>query len=145
MIAGAGNIGEDNTLYVDGEIVHEGTAGESGRGQGEYSAGRGGAGNIVPSPRGSPAPGRGPSAPPAERRSQDVVPEPAMKAGEQYENFHTGRGGEGNIHRDKYGGHSHPQKEKKEGHESLIDKAKHAMGLDRKKGEESPLKEEVKR
>ena len=67
-----------------------------------------------------------------------------MKAGEQYADFHTGRGGGGNVHRDKYGGHSKEQKEKKEGHESLIDKAKHAMGMDKKK-EESGLKEEVKR
>lgn len=50
--------------------------------------------------------------------------------GSHQSDFHTGRGGEGNIHRAKYGGHSKPQKEHGEGH-GLVEKAKHAVGLDK--------------
>lgn len=82
---------------------------------------------MVPSPKVGPTSGGT-----VKQGADDVIPEPAMKAGEQYADFHTGRGGEGNIHRDKYGGHSKPQHEKKEG---LLDKAKHAIGLDKKKEE----------
>ena len=127
--AGAGNIGPGEGIYVDSEIVREGPLGESGRpNQEEYSAGRGGAGNMVPSPRnGSPVP------------SQDVIPETATK--EKYDNFHTGRGGQGNVHKDKYDGHSKPPKSERR--ESFVEKAKHAVGLDGKKHhEESPLKNE---
>lgn len=127
---GAGNIGQDPNTYVDGGIVREGIAGQSDRG--EYSAGRGGAGNMIPSPRGgTPAPGV---------ESEEVVPESAMRSGEGYENYHTGRGGKGNVHKDKYGGHSGPQEEGKK--EKLMDKAKHALGMDKPKHEESPLKNE---
>lgn len=76
--------------------MREGTEGEA------TSAGRGGAGNIVPSRGNTPTPGQ---------KSEEVAPEPAMKTvgagkdGEGYEDFHTGRGGQGNVHKDKYGGH----------------------------------------
>ena len=120
---GVGNIGKDGGTYVEGDIVREGVVGQpSHPGGGDYSAGRGGAGNMVPSPKVGPADQPG---------SDDVIPEPAMKAGDQYADFHTGRGGEGNVHRDKYGGHSKPPHEKKEG--GFLDKAKHAIGLDKKK------------
>ena len=81
---------------------------------------------MVPSPKVAPADQPG---------SAEAIPEPAMKAGEQYPDYHTGRGGGGNVHRDKYGGHSKPQHEKHEG--GFLDKAKHAMGLDKKKEGES--------
>ena len=84
---------------------------------------------MVPSPRVGATSGG-----PVPQSSDDVIPEPAMKAGEQYADFHTGRGGEGNVHRDKYGGHSKAQDGKKEG---LLDKAKHAIGLDKKKEEKT--------
>jgi hypothetical protein len=81
-----------------------------------------------------PSPKVGPTAAKEQPGSVEMIPEPAMKAGEQYGDFHTGRGGEGNIHRDKYGGHSKPQHEKKEG--GLLEKAKHVIGLNKKKDEE---------
>jgi hypothetical protein len=66
--------------------------------------------------------------------SQDVIPETALRSSEGYENYHTGRGGEGNVHREKFDGHSHAPKEgdKKE---SLVDKAKHLLHMD---GQKSP-------
>lgn len=67
--------------------------------------------------------------------SEDVVPEPATRAGD-YDNFHTGRGGQGNVHKEKYGGHSSPDR----GKEGLGDKVKHLFGKDKHK-EESPLKQ----
>ena len=127
--------------------MREGVAGQTNNPAGEYSSGRGGAGNIVPSPRnGSPAPQ-------SHAGSADNVPEMAMREpGESYENFHTGRGGQGNVHKDKYGGHSSPQKkghsggDEEGGHEGLLEKAKHAMSLGGgKKREESPLKNESER
>ncbi|KAH9815688.1 Protein of unknown function (DUF3602) [Teratosphaeria destructans] len=129
---GAGNIGEDTSTYVDGAIVREGYAHESHRP--EYSAGRGGAGNMVEPPRhASPAP-----------RSEDVVPEPAMRSGEGYENYHTGRGGQGNVHKEKYGGHSSSGEQQREHHkgEDLVEKVKHVVGLDKHKPLEG--KEETK-
>jgi len=107
---GAGNVGADPTQYVDAGIVREGVQGISP--EGEYSSGRGGAGNMVNSPRiGATDDGR--------RSSQDIVPEANLVPHEGHENFHTGRGGGGNVHKDKYGGHSHdPTKQ------SLLDKAK---------------------
>ncbi|KAL1634372.1 hypothetical protein SLS56_002382 [Neofusicoccum ribis] len=102
---GAGNIGPDPTVYTDGEIVREGVEGRSDAGK-EYSTGRGGAGNIG-SPRLAPQANE-----PTGRRSQDIVPETALRnPGAGYENYHTGRGGEGNVHREKFGGHSGPQDE----------------------------------
>lgn len=102
-----------------------------------------GAGNIVDSPKVGPVDGKSSA-------SEDVIPEPAMRNSAGYENFHTGvslskkpvlstlsdcptqRGGEGNIYKEKYGGHSAPVQEKdKEKHhekESLGDKVKHLFG-----------------
>ncbi|KAJ9625064.1 hypothetical protein H2203_005016 [Taxawa tesnikishii (nom. ined.)] len=110
---GAGNIGKDDSAYVDAGIVREGVYGGSDKP--EYSSGRGGAGNIVDSPRMGAARGM---------PSEDVIPETATRTGD-YENFHTGRGGEGNIHKQKYGGHSGPQDK-----ESLGEKVKHLFGKD---------------
>ena len=70
----------------------------------------------------SPAPGDKAHA------ADDYVPEPAMTE-KHYENYHTGRGGQGNVHMDRYGGHSGPKEEQG----SLIDRAKHAMGMGHKK------------
>ncbi|KAI9688615.1 MAG: hypothetical protein M1820_010216 [Bogoriella megaspora] len=129
---GAGNIGCDpDTTYVDGEIVREGVAGESGRPQEqEFSTGRGGAGNMQQSPRIQPA----------REGSSDVIPETAFKApvGEGQDNFHTGRGGAGNEHREKYGGHS-----KDPNRETLGDKVKNLFHHDEKKHKESPLQNET--
>jgi len=89
---GAGNITPDETPYADGGIVREGPLGD--QGDGSYSAGRGGAGNIS-SPSIRPTKGKTPG-------DADVVPETATKVlGEGYDNFHVGRGGEGNIHRER--------------------------------------------
>ncbi|KAI9662389.1 MAG: hypothetical protein M1821_008556 [Bathelium mastoideum] len=133
---GAGNIGRDSTTYVDGEIVREGVAGESGRpNEEEFSTGRGGAGNIQHSPAIKPSAGR--------TDSSEIVPETALRAGEGHENYHTGRGGAGNEHVDKFGGHS-----KDPNRETLGDKVKHLLHRDghngEKKYEESPLQQEAR-
>jgi len=122
---GSGNIGHDPNVYVDGGIVREGIQGESA--EGTYSTGRGGAGNLG-SPRLGPDRGR--------RDSQDIIPETALREGQ--ENYHIGRGGEGNVHKEKYGGHS-----KSPNRETLGDKVKHILRVD-KKHEESPLAHESK-
>ncbi|KAI5210704.1 hypothetical protein E4T39_00180 [Aureobasidium subglaciale] len=119
---GAGNIGRDDTIYTDGNIIREGFVGESSKP--EYSSGRGGAGNIVDSPRVRPVGDKTPV-------SEDIIPEPAMRNSAGHENFHTGRGGEGNVYKEKYGGHSTPQENKDEKpheKESLGDKVKHLFG-----------------
>ncbi|KAH6675496.1 hypothetical protein B0J14DRAFT_460090, partial [Halenospora varia] len=82
---GAGNIGQDSTPYGDGEIVREGVIGD--HGDGAYSTGRGGAANI-----GSP------KVKATERKDEIAVPEVALRPSMEGENFHVGRGGEGNIH-----------------------------------------------
>ena len=68
-----------------------------------------------------------------------------MRSSEGYENFHTGRGGQGNVHKDKYGGHSSPQRDASEergGKGGLLEKAKEKLGLgDKDKG--SPLSKET--
>ncbi|KAF2468056.1 uncharacterized protein BDR25DRAFT_305092 [Lindgomyces ingoldianus] len=125
---GAGNIGPDTTAYTDGGIIREGVQGESA--DGAYSTGRGGTGNIGMSPRLNPQEG-------IPRRSQDIIPETALR--EHQENFHTGRGGEGNIHKDKYGGHSHSPDRK-----GVVDKVKHVLHLDKDKKPASPLASESK-
>ncbi|KAF2164384.1 hypothetical protein M409DRAFT_56654 [Zasmidium cellare ATCC 36951] len=112
---GAGNIGPDPSTYVDGDIIREGTPGVSTTA--EYSTGRGGTGNIAHASTTNNHP------------SEEIVPESATRVpGESYENYHTGRGGEGNVHREKFGGHSHAQKEG--GGEGFVEKVKHAVGLD---------------
>ncbi|KAL3419017.1 hypothetical protein PVAG01_09238 [Phlyctema vagabunda] len=82
---GAGNIGPDSTQYVDGEIVREGVAGD--HHDGAFSTGRGGAANI-----GSP------KIPATERSDREAIPDAALRPGPEGENFHVGRGGQGNIH-----------------------------------------------
>ncbi|KAJ5884908.1 hypothetical protein N7495_009418 [Penicillium taxi] len=86
---GQGNIGHDDTEYVDGEIVREGAYGD--QGDGAYSAGRGGAGNIG-SPHVYPtakAPG-----------DVEMIPELAVRNSTD-EAFHVGRGGQGNVQLDE--------------------------------------------
>lgn len=95
--------------------------GASGRpGTPDYSAGRGGAGNIVHDPKSGSAKAVGGAVGP--NSASDVVPEPATRSG-HYADYHTGRGGEGNVHRDKYGGHSKPEKGQEE-HRGFLEKAK---------------------
>ncbi|SMQ50395.1 unnamed protein product [Zymoseptoria tritici ST99CH_1A5] len=113
---GAGNIGPSDGTYTDGDIIREGNASNP-----TGSSGRGGAGNI-----GSPAtssPKIVPTNPSsntttgtissniagaAEFASVDIIPESATRPVGQpgYENFHTGRAGAGNVHKEKWGGHS---------------------------------------
>ena len=81
---GAGNIGRDDTVYADGAITREGTAGESTAN--EFSTGRGGVGNMGKSPR--LGPDIGTSSP---RHSTDAVPELATR--EAQDEFHTGVSG----------------------------------------------------
>ncbi|KAJ4990166.1 hypothetical protein SVAN01_04257 [Stagonosporopsis vannaccii] len=126
---GAGNIGRDDTVYADGAITREGTAGEATTN--EFSTGRGGAGNIGKSPR------LGPQTVDSPRRSTDVVPELATR--EAQDEFHTGRGGAGNVYKEKHGGHT-----KSPDRQGLGDKIKHALHLDKdKKHEPSPLAKET--
>jgi len=82
---GAGNIGADDTPYGDGEIVREGVVGD--HGDGAFSTGRGGAANI-----GSPATKA------QDRKDEIAIPEVALRPSLENENFHVGRGGQGNVH-----------------------------------------------
>ncbi|RDA82485.1 hypothetical protein CP532_2316 [Ophiocordyceps camponoti-leonardi (nom. inval.)] len=82
---GAGNFISDSTEYGDGEVVRVGQQGS--HGDGAYSAGRGGAGNIADV--GSAA---------SQRRDQDHVPDSAVRVSQDKQDFHTGRGGAGNEH-----------------------------------------------
>ncbi|KAF2754317.1 hypothetical protein EJ05DRAFT_479834 [Pseudovirgaria hyperparasitica] len=124
---GAGNIGKsDGTEYADGSIVRENISDTITE---PHSGGRGGFGNIHTPTKGTPKLGA------TQRDDAEIVPETALKHGE-YENYHTGRGGEGNVHKEKYGGHSQAQKEHKtteEGKSSIADKVKHALHLDKDK------------
>ncbi|CAI7575133.1 unnamed protein product [Penicillium glandicola] len=108
-----GNIGHDATEYVDGEIVREGPYGD--QGDGAYSAGRGGAGNI-----GSPM------VRPASRAPHDVemIPELAVRESTD-ETYHTGRGGQGNVHLDEAA--LKEKAKKKVAHEGLADKLKYKL------------------
>jgi hypothetical protein len=65
--------------------VREGGLGS--HGDGAFSTGRGGAANI-----GSPG------LPLTRRKDQDTVPEVALRPSQDNQNFHVGRGGEGNVH-----------------------------------------------
>ena len=72
----------DDTPYVDSQIVREGPVGD--QGDGPYSAGRGGAGNIDRE-----------ATPDGRIGDEEVVPETAMREHKD-ENYHYGRGGAGN-------------------------------------------------
>ena len=109
--AGAANIAPDDTVYTDGEIVREGPVGD--QGDGKYSSGRGGVGNVV----GQPVEKAG-----GLPHDEDIVPETATRIAKE-ESHHFGRGGAGNAQ------HVH---EKKEGG-GMLDKAKHALHLDKDK------------
>ncbi|KIX99021.1 uncharacterized protein Z520_05482 [Fonsecaea multimorphosa CBS 102226] len=91
---GAANIGPDDHTYVDGGIVREGPVGN--QGDGPYSAGRGGAGNIEHEVKPtSDVP-----------HDAEVVPETATRVA-KVESHHVGRGGAGNeqhIHEKKQSG-----------------------------------------
>lgn len=113
FITGAANIRPDDTPYVDGGIVREGPEGD--QGDGKYSAGRGGQGNIG----GKPMDGVEGSvhAP----HDTDMVPETALRV-EKEQSHHVGRGGMGNelhVHEKKEGG-------------GFVDKIKQALHLDKK-------------
>ncbi|KAL8658796.1 MAG: hypothetical protein Q9226_000778 [Calogaya cf. arnoldii] len=100
-------------LYVDGSIVREGPLGD--QGDGPYSAGRGGAGNIE-------SPHVKPTNVGNQKGDTDVIPETALREpGAGYENYHTGRGGAANVHKDNH-------EESAEHKEGLVDKIKHKIG-----------------
>ena len=111
--AGAANIAPDDTVYTDGEIVREGPVGD--QGDGKYSSGRGGVGNVV----GQPVNKAG-----GLPHDDDMVPETATRTARE-ESHHFGRGGAGNTH------HVHEKKGKEGG--GMLDKAKHALHLDKDK------------
>ena len=58
---------------------------------------------------------------------EEYVPETAFRKEGHQSDFHTGRGGAGNEHRDRFGGHSTKHEQDHEG-ESLVDKVKHLVG-----------------
>ncbi|KIW65118.1 hypothetical protein PV04_07401 [Phialophora macrospora] len=105
---GAANIAPDEQTYVDGEIVREGPVGN--QGDGPYSAGRGGAGNI--DHEGSKV-----HTAPADT---DVIPETATRIAKE-ESHHVGRGGAGNE------AHVHEKKA------TFLDKVKGFFGSSAKK------------
>lgn len=103
---GTGNISADPTPYTDGEIVREGPMHTPA--DGAFSTGRGGQGNMG-----------GSHLKPVHRDSQEVIPEAAIRPSAENENYHTGRGGEGNAHVGK------PEQQKeKPAHQGLADKLK---------------------
>ncbi|KAK0729005.1 hypothetical protein B0T21DRAFT_385130 [Apiosordaria backusii] len=83
---GAGNINPDDTKYVDGEVVRVGPEGS--HGDGAFSTGRGGAANIAD-------PGKKQTV----RADKDLIPEAAIRPSQDTD-YHTGRGGAGNEHKD---------------------------------------------
>ncbi|EGR47637.1 hypothetical protein MKX07_001791 [Trichoderma sp. CBMAI-0711] len=93
---GAGNIDVDDTKYVDGEVVRTGIMGS--HGDGAFSAGRGGAGNIADVGTTS-----------KHRNDTDVVPEAAVRVSQDGQGYHTGRGGAGNEHRVDEPAHAKPR------------------------------------
>jgi hypothetical protein len=101
---GQGNISHDKTEYIDGEIVRKGVEGESST-EGAYSTGRGGAANI----------GGEPGVKGHHRTDDEIVPEAAMRPSQ--EEYHTGRGGQGNVH----------QKDEDFAHDGLADKLKRKL------------------
>ncbi|POS71970.1 hypothetical protein DHEL01_v209633 [Diaporthe helianthi] len=103
---GQGNVFPDDTKYTDGEVVREGEAGTG------VSTGRGGAANISDNNASAP------------RTDKEVVPEAATRPSAENQEYHTGRGGEGNIH------HAHKEAEDKGAHKGLADKLKaKVMGI----------------
>ncbi|KAJ5161162.1 hypothetical protein N7492_006554 [Penicillium capsulatum] len=113
---GQGNIGPDSTEYVDGEIVREGVYGD--QGDGAYSAGRGGVGNIG-SPRVRPT-----SKVP---HDAEMIPELAVR-GSTDENYHVGRGGQGNVHLDEATRKEKEEKKHKSpAHDGLADRLKNKL------------------
>lgn len=82
--------------YVDGEIVRKGAAGD--HGDGAFSVGRGGVANI-----GSP------HVKATERKDDIEIPDVAMRPSRDDQDYHTGRGGEGNVHKVAKPGVDHPQ------------------------------------
>ncbi|RDW86702.1 DUF3602 domain-containing protein [Aspergillus mulundensis] len=119
---GQGNIGPDSNEYIDGGIVREGPVGD--QGDGAYSAGRGGAGNIG-SPHVKPA---------KQPHDTEFIPEISVRQSVDGD-YHTGRGGQGNVHLDpehkkaKEEEKKEEKEEKKAGvaHEGLADKLKHKI------------------
>jgi len=103
---GAGNIGSDSTPYGDGEIVREGVVGD--HHDGAFSTGRGGAANI-----GSPKVAA------TARKDEIAIPEVALRPSMEGENYHTGRGGGGNVHVAEPAAPKHP--------EGLADKLKNKL------------------
>ncbi|RYP07093.1 hypothetical protein DL764_002725 [Monosporascus ibericus] len=93
---GAGNISSDSTQYVDGGIVREGPQGS--HGDGAFSTGRGGGGNIGDAGK-LPGP----------RADREVVPETAVRPSAD-EDHHVGRGGAANV---ELGSKHHQQKGQK--------------------------------
>ncbi|KAJ5220279.1 hypothetical protein N7468_009483 [Penicillium chermesinum] len=99
--------------YIDGEIVREGAYGD--QGDGAYSAGRGGAGNI-----GSPHVRASTNVP----HDTEMIPELAIRNSTD-ETYHTGRGGQGNVHLDDT---ARKEKEKKNPHhDGLADRLKNKL------------------
>ncbi|KAF8424699.1 hypothetical protein EV426DRAFT_88714 [Tirmania nivea] len=80
---GTGNIGPDNTQYVDGGIHREGDPATQGI---PYSTGRGGASNIA-SPKAEVV---------KTGNDDDIIPE-VTKVTTKEGPYHGGRGGEGNV------------------------------------------------
>lgn len=82
--------------YGDGEIVREGAVGD--HEDGAFSTGRGGVANI-----GSP------KIEASKRTDHEAIPESALRPSSEHDTYHTGRGGEGNIHEaDKAAKPKHP-------------------------------------
>jgi hypothetical protein len=79
MRSRVGNFRPDDTKYIDGEIVRAGRQGD--QGDGPFSTGRGGSGNIGAS-----------KSPIMKAADKDVVPDQATKI-EKLERHHVGRGG----------------------------------------------------
>jgi hypothetical protein len=124
---GQGNIGRDETKYVDAGIVREGVVGEST--DGDYSSGRGGAGNIVDSPR---------LGPDGRRLSHDKIPDTSLTGAPKHQdNYHVGRGGDGNAVHAGHKEHLHEHKDRKH---SLLDKAKHLFHGDKKEEDKEAAK-----
>lgn len=101
---GSGNIGPDDTQYVDGGIHREGDPATQGV---PYSTGRGGASNIA-SPKAEAV---------KTSNDDDIVPE-VTKVITKEGPYHGGRGGEGNV--------VEPN-QKKKSHKGLADRIKERL------------------